>query len=86
MNRIGRSFGAMLRAATVAMACTAAVATLPAAAAQPGRWATGYFAVYNYSGVMNTAQMDYSLLTHVIYWPVIPLANGTLNRARSSAR
>jgi hypothetical protein len=48
------------------------------ASAQNGHWLTGYYATYNYS-VMTTSQVDYSKLTHVIYWPVIPNTNGTLN-------
>jgi len=46
--------------------------------AQNGRWLTGYYATYNYS-VMTTSQVDYTKLTHAIYWPVIPNTNGTLN-------
>jgi GH18 family chitinase len=59
--------------------------TLPATA-QSSHWLTGYYATYNY-GVMSTSQLDYTKLTHVIYWPVIPnsgpagsaTAPGTLN-------
>ncbi|MDR3557558.1 MAG: glycosyl hydrolase family 18 protein, partial [Syntrophobacteraceae bacterium] len=36
-----------------------------------GHWLTGYYATYNYS-VMTTSQVDYTKLTHIIYWPVIP--------------
>jgi GH18 family chitinase/sugar lactone lactonase YvrE len=35
-------------------------------------WLTGYYAIYNYNGVMTTSQVDYTKLSHVIYWPVIP--------------
>jgi chitinase len=47
-------------------------------AADSGHWLTGYYATYNY-GVMTTSQVDYTRLTHVIYWPVIPNPDGTLN-------
>jgi GH18 family chitinase/sugar lactone lactonase YvrE len=49
------------------------------AAAQTSHWLTGYYATYNY-GVMSTSQLDYTKLTHVIYWPVIPSSSapGTL--------
>jgi GH18 family chitinase/sugar lactone lactonase YvrE len=44
-------------------------------------WLTGYYAIYNYNGVMTTSQVDYTKLSHVIYWPVIPNtgAPGTLD-------
>jgi GH18 family chitinase/sugar lactone lactonase YvrE len=50
------------------------------AAAQTSHWLTGYYATYNYS-VMSTSQLDYTKLTHVIYWPVIPNSSsaGNLN-------
>ncbi len=46
--------------------------------ADSGRWLTGYYATYN-NAVMGTSQVYYNQLTHVIYWPVIPNADGTLN-------
>ena len=50
-----------------------ALAIAPSAQAQnAGHWLTGYYATYNYNGVMTTSQVDYTKLTHVIYWPVIP--------------
>jgi GH18 family chitinase len=41
------------------------------ASAQSGHWLTGYYAIYN-NGVMSTSQVDYTKLTHIIYWPVLP--------------
>jgi hypothetical protein len=46
--------------------------------AQTDHWLTGYYATYNMS-VMTPAQVDYTKLTHVIYWPVIPNTDGTLD-------
>ncbi len=54
---------------------------LSLAAQTSPHWLTGYYAIYNYNGVMTTSQVDYTKLTHVIYWPVIPNtgAPGTLD-------
>jgi len=52
--------------------------SLTPAQAQTDHWLTGYYATYNMS-VMTPQQVDYTKLTHVIYWPVIPNTNGTLN-------
>jgi fibronectin type 3 domain-containing protein len=46
--------------------------------AQGDHWLTGYYANYNES-VMSPAQVDYTKLTHIIYWPLIPNKDGTLN-------
>jgi GH18 family chitinase/fibronectin type 3 domain-containing protein len=77
--------GSQLRAWISAARAVAVIAGLAAgeflpmpAAADSGHWLTGYYATYNF-GVMSTSQVDYSKLTHVIYWPVIPNSNGTLN-------
>lgn len=64
--------------AAVLSLAVAAVVLLPTPAAGSGHWLTGYYATYNNS-VMTTSQVDYTKLTHIIYWPVIPNTNGTLN-------
>ncbi|MGO9059185.1 MAG: glycosyl hydrolase family 18 protein [Candidatus Binataceae bacterium] len=65
--------------AVVVIAWLALCCVLPLpAAADSGHWLTGYYATYNYS-VMTTSQVDYTKLTHIIYWPVIPNSDGTLN-------
>ena len=64
--------------AAVLSLTVAAVVLLPIPAAGSGHWLTGYYATYNHS-VMTTGQVDYTKLTHIIYWPVIPNTNGTLN-------
>jgi len=73
-----RSFG---RVRNLAIASLLALALASSAEAQnAGHWLTGYYATYNYS-VMSTSQVDYTKLTHVIYWPVIPntVTPGTLD-------
>jgi chitinase len=43
-------------------------------------WVTGYYASYSESGVgMSPTDLDYSILTHVIHWPVVPRADGTFD-------
>ncbi|HEY2859842.1 MAG TPA: glycosyl hydrolase family 18 protein [Terracidiphilus sp.] len=51
---------------------------LAQAKAQTDHWLTGYYANYN-EGVMSPSQVDYTKLTHIIYWPLIPNTDGTLN-------
>lgn len=51
---------------------------LSQAKAQTDHWLTGYYANYN-EGVMSPSQVDYTKLTHIIYWPLIPNNDGTLN-------
>ena len=43
-------------------------------------WVTGYYASYSEFPPSNMppSEFDYSALTHVIHWPVVPLNNGTL--------
>src|SRR5262249_51988351 len=45
------------------------------------RWVTGYYASYTDLGPpqMHPSDIDYTALTHIIHWPVIPLADGTFN-------
>jgi len=63
--------------------CTPAAASilltlgLVPAQAQTDHWLTGYFAEYNSNGVMSPSQLDYTKLTHVIYWPALPSASST---------
>jgi GH18 family chitinase/fibronectin type 3 domain-containing protein/sugar lactone lactonase YvrE len=52
--------------------------SLTPAQAQTDHWLTGYYAYYN-DNVMSPSQMDYTKLTHVIFWPAIPNTNATLN-------
>ena len=45
-------------------------------------WVTGYYAAYSefQPGVsMPPSEVDYTALTHVIHWPVVPLADGTFD-------
>lgn len=71
-----------MRLYSLALALPLALAIAPSGQAQQnaGHWLTGYYATYNYS-VMTTSQVDYTKLTHVIYWPVIPNTDtpGTLD-------
>ena len=50
----------------------------PRAAGTP--WRTGYYASYTELGVPNmpTSGLDYSALTDVVHWPVVPKNDGTL--------
>jgi chitinase len=44
------------------------------------RWVTGYYASYSESSAnMPPSGVDYTALTHVIHWPVVPLSDGTLD-------
>jgi chitinase len=59
-----------------------AVLSSPHAADCSVRWVTGYYAAYSefQPGVnMPPSAVDYTALTHVIHWPVVPLADGTFD-------
>jgi chitinase len=65
---------------------SAAVALLVVLASTSGaeaavRWVTGYYAAYSEfpPASMPPSGVDYTALTHVIHWPVVPLADGTLD-------
>lgn len=41
-------------------------------------WVTGYYASYTvWSADMPTSEVDFSALTHVIHWPIVPKNDGT---------
>jgi chitinase len=42
------------------------------------RWLTGYYPSYQES-LMPPSQIDYTALTHLIHWPVLPRPDGTLD-------
>jgi chitinase len=42
------------------------------------RWLTGYYPSYQES-LMPPSEIDYTALTHLIHWPVLPRPNGTLD-------
>jgi chitinase len=44
-------------------------------------WVTGYYAAYSEfpPASMPPSEFDYTALTHVIHWPVVPLADGTFD-------
>ncbi|HEX5051413.1 MAG TPA: glycoside hydrolase family 18 protein [Planctomycetota bacterium] len=44
------------------------------------RWLTGYYPSYR-QFTMPPAEIDYSAFTHLIHWPVLPVANGSLDTA-----
>jgi chitinase len=65
---------------------SAAVALLvvlssPSVAESSVRWVTGYYAAYSEfpPASMPPGEVDYTALTHVIHWPVVPLADGTFD-------
>ena len=71
--------GGRIAAAAVAFL---AVLSSPHAADCSVRWVTGYYAAYSefQPGVnMPPSAVDYTALTHVIHWPVVPLADGTFD-------
>jgi chitinase len=43
-----------------------------------GRWLTGYYPSYQES-LMPPSEIDYTALTHLIHWPVLPRPDGTLD-------
>lgn len=50
-----------------------------AGTASPAPWVTGYYASYSEASAgMAPDQFDYTALTHVIHWPVVPRNDGTL--------
>ena len=51
------------------------------AAAQSGRWLTGYYPAYR-QFEMPPSAFDASVFTHIVHWPVIPLPDGTLDADR----
>lgn len=55
-------------------------ATMQVSRAAGAPWVTGYYASYSEfpPSSMPPSEFDYSALTHVIHWPVVPLNNGTL--------
>jgi GH18 family chitinase len=69
--------GATLRAMLLALGALLSL-LMPVARADNGHWLTGYYAIYN-NGTMTPDQVDYTHLTHVIFWPILPNTNGSLN-------
>jgi chitinase len=65
------------RVGLVALALVGVIATPAAAAVQ---WITGYYPAYRDLGPpeMHPGDFDYSILTHVIHWPLVP-TNGTFD-------
>jgi chitinase len=61
-----------------AMTCVLGVATFFAQVAQANPWVTGYYTAYSHLR-LTPAAVDYSSLTHIVYYGVIPNANGTIN-------
>src|SRR5260221_5755203 len=56
------------------------VLSSPSGAESAVRWVTGYYAAYSEASAgMPPSEFDYTALTHVIHWPVVPLANGTFD-------
>jgi chitinase len=53
----------------------------PSGAESAVRWVTGYYAAYSEfpPASMPPSDVDYTALTHVIHWPVVPLADGTFD-------
>jgi chitinase len=50
-----------------------------ALAAHAAFWTTGYYPGYEQNGNMPASDIDFSALTHVIHFSVVPNSNGTLN-------
>jgi len=61
-------------------ALTAATGTAPAGAVTV-RWVSGYYPSYE-QFTMPPSQIDFTGVTHLIHWPVIPNTDGTLDTAR----
>src|SRR5262249_12874733 len=72
---------ARTRRAVAAVLLALGLATPAAALPTTVRWVTGYYAAYSDLGppFMHPADLNYAGLTHVIHWPVVPLANGTFH-------
>lgn len=67
---------ALIRIARAAVA----LLLLPPGQAAAGLWLTGYYASYSAfpPASMAPSEVDYAALTHVIHWPVVPRADGSL--------
>ncbi len=51
---------------------------LPAAAATPPVWVTAYYPVWNQDGGMGPEKIDYSAITHLVHFAIVPRADGTV--------
>ena len=67
---------------SVIAVCTLALSGIANSAAQDGHWLTGYYPIYTQNGTMSPTQLDYTKLTHVIYWGVEPTSAGGLNTTK----
>lgn len=68
-----------MRIASAAIALLV-VLSAPSRAECAVRWVTGYYASYSeFSASMPPSGVDYTALTHVIHWPVVPHADGTFD-------
>ena len=67
-----------MRIASAALALLVVLSS-PSGAEAAARWVTGYYAAYSEfpPASMPPSDVDYTALTHVIHWPVVPLANAT---------
>jgi chitinase len=74
MLLIDRMFFSRLAAQVLALSLCAGALT-----ARAGLWTTGYYPAYEQNGGMPASAIDFSALTHIIHFSVVPRPDGTLD-------
>lgn len=65
-------------AASAALLTGAAAAPHAARAADTPIWVTAYYPVWNQSGALTPDKIDYSAITHLVHFAIVPRADGTI--------
>jgi len=70
----------LVRLLTMLLICSALTALISpaAAAATPPVWVTAYYPVWNQTGGMGPEKIDYSAITHLVHFAIVPRADGTV--------
>lgn len=71
-----RSLGTL--AASAALLTGAAAAPQAVRAADAPIWVTAYYPVWNQTGALTPDKIDYSAITHLVHFAIVPRADGTI--------